>query len=1006
MLARLNVRTRLFVILVPALIGLGAFAGLGIQSRIDARDDAARGLSVSRTALAASRFAGAVRTERMLTVAATVGGASSKTSAGVDEQVARTDVAAHLLEITLGELKAQDWPAANAPTASATADQLRSQINALATIRELDLSVPANARSVADAYSGVLATVADTSRAMLSGLPGATTAQTSTHWLQDGIDRESRGAAMALVAAGGDASAAQETADVLAEAGVAFDVFRRETTDAGRDALTLASAQPPVRNSDATLARLGTADQVAGADLVADRWAVEANARMTALAGVGEKLLGDEVDARAASFADAKRTMIWFAVGAFATFIIAALTALVISRTITTSLRRLGRAAREIADEQLPALVESLRGADGPPPALGFTEIDVDDHHELGAVAEALNGLARTASDVAAQQHATLRKGISDIFVNLARRNQTLLDRQIEFIDRLEANEEDPDQLENLFRLDHLATRMRRNAESLLVLAGAEAPRRRARDVALTDVIRVAVGEVEDFARIAFGEVEPVQTLGAAAVDIAHLLSELMENGTQYSPPDREVEVLGHREVDGGYRIRVIDQGVGMTDGQLDSANALLAKPPAIGLSISRSLGFVVVATLAARHGISVTIARNASGGITADVGIPRILITSADEATDAAAVGAAAKPAGANGAQPTTTPTAPTGVTHQPLAARPQPSHEPMSAPAISSDLIPDVAPAERLDDALPIGERFDEGLYSLLSGLPAVNRDEATGPVDWYRQTAEGESDEPSAPAAMAPPVAPPATSSSSAQEASSSSAQEASSSSAQEAFPSSAQEAFPSGPSFEPSSENSQGSSQGSSPAGGPSGPAGDPAAPSRPHALHRRTAQPPPVPPLPPTVPASSAPPMAAGRPPFGMPSAPPAPPTEAPADWMTPPIVSDVVAPAAETAQDSIIPLAAPDSARERVALHSIDTPPSPPPVTIDGLPVRRPGGNTATFAPMDDHAMAAPSREPGEVRSVLARYRSGLTTGRAVSKMDPETVDPASASQPHNHEES
>ena len=324
MLARLNVRTRLFVILVPALIGLGAFAGLGIQSRIDARDDAARGLSVSRTALAASRFAGAVRTERMLTVAATVGGASSKTSAGVDEQVARTDVAAHLLEITLGELKAQDWPAANAPTASATADQLRSQINALATIRELDLSVPANARSVADAYSGVLATVADTSRAMLSGLPGATTAQSSTHWLQDGIDRESRGAAMALVAAGGDASAAQETADVLAEAGVAFDVFRRETTDAGRDALTLASAQPSVRNSDATLARLGTADQVAGADLVADRWAVEANARMTALAGVGEKLLGDEVDARAASFADAKRTMIWFAVGAFATFIIAA----------------------------------------------------------------------------------------------------------------------------------------------------------------------------------------------------------------------------------------------------------------------------------------------------------------------------------------------------------------------------------------------------------------------------------------------------------------------------------------------------------------------------------------------------------------------------------------------------------------------------------------------------------------------------------------------------------
>ncbi len=163
--------------------------------------------------------------------------------------------------------------------------------------------------------------------------------------------------------------------------------------------------------------------------------------------------------------------------------------------------------------------------------------------------------------EVAEEQAALLRKGIGDIFVNLARRNQTLLDRQIEFIDQLEANEEDPDQLENLFKLDHLATRMRRNAESLLVLAGAEPPRRRARPVALADVVRVAIGEVEDFTRINLLSLDEATVGGNAAVDLAHLLSELMENATQFSPPDSHGR--GRRPPDRRRRLhrsRVTDQ--------------------------------------------------------------------------------------------------------------------------------------------------------------------------------------------------------------------------------------------------------------------------------------------------------------------------------------------------------------------------------------------------------------------------------------------------------------
>ena len=174
-----------------------------------------------------------------------------------------------------------------------------------------------------------------------------------------------------------------------------------------------------------------------------------------------------------------------------------------------------------------------------------LTPIDINSKDEIGQLADAFNSIQQVTVEVAEEQAALLRKGIGDIFINLARRNQTLLDRQIEFIDQLEANEEDPDQLDNLFKLDHLATRMRRNAESLLVLAGAEPPRRRGRPVALADVVRVAIGEVEDFARIQLLALDDATVGGNVAVDLAHLLSELMENATHFSPPDTTVEIVG-----------------------------------------------------------------------------------------------------------------------------------------------------------------------------------------------------------------------------------------------------------------------------------------------------------------------------------------------------------------------------------------------------------------------------------------------------------------------------
>ena len=252
---------------------------------------------------------------------------------------------------------------------------------------------------------------------------------------------------------------------------------------------------------------------------------------------------------------------------------------------------------------------------------------------EIAQLSKAFSEIQSVTVEVAEEQGTLLRRGISDIFVNLARRNQSLLDRQIDFIDQLESREENPDQLENLFRLDHLATRMRRNAESLLVLAGADPTRRRGRPVDLADVVRVAMGEIEDFSRIQLVSIDGATVAGSVAVDLAHLMSELMENATQFSPPETDVEVVGHQSGDGSYQITLSDRGIGMSVEQLSVANETLSEPPIIGLELSRSLGFTVVSRLAHRLGVAVRLAGSTQGGVTALITIPAEMVGQADVA-------------------------------------------------------------------------------------------------------------------------------------------------------------------------------------------------------------------------------------------------------------------------------------------------------------------------------------------------------------------------------------
>ncbi len=359
--------------------------------------------------------------------------------------------------------------------------------------------------------------------------------------------------------------------------------------------------------------------------------ATDVQGENTQFAKIGSDFVGNLTHDINVRRSNAVRAAQYYVLFAFLVILAAVVLAILIARSITLRVHKLTVAADRLSHEQLPRLVDSLKNPaedDVGYLTSSFADIDVRGSDEIGHLAGAFNRIQGVAVEVATEQAQLLRKGIGDMFVNLARRNQGLLDRQIEFIDQLEAAEEDPDQLENLFRLDHLATRMRRNAESLLVLAGAEPNRRRGKPVPLADVVRAAVGEVEDFARIDMLQFDEVLVASNAALDIAHLLSELMENSANFSPPDSRVEVVGHRTKAEGYVISVADHGIGMTAEQLAEANDLLARPPLVGLALSRSLGFIVIGRLAARFGIAVRLMPSPSGGTTAMVSLPPSLIT------------------------------------------------------------------------------------------------------------------------------------------------------------------------------------------------------------------------------------------------------------------------------------------------------------------------------------------------------------------------------------------
>ncbi len=298
-----------------------------------------------------------------------------------------------------------------------------------------------------------------------------------------------------------------------------------------------------------------------------------------------------------------------------------------VGRSMTRPLRRLRTGALDVAGVRLPETVRRMTKGDVTDAPLEVDPIDVDSTDEIGEVARAFDQVHREAVRLAANE-AALRGNVNAMFVNLSRRSQSLVERQIRLIDDLEQGEQDPDRLANLFQMDHLATRMRRNSENLLVLAGHELSRQRTEPVALVDVLRAAVSEIEQYERV-IPNIQPgISVRGQTVNDVVHLLSELAENATTFSPADTPVNVSGHLLNSGGALLDITDRGVGMDADEMAHANWRLDNPPVVDVAVSRRMGLFVVARLAARHGIRVRLRPASMGGLTALVWLPDEVIT------------------------------------------------------------------------------------------------------------------------------------------------------------------------------------------------------------------------------------------------------------------------------------------------------------------------------------------------------------------------------------------
>lgn len=444
------------------------------------------------------------------------------------------------------------------------------------------------------------------------------------------LAREDALIASALTARKITAAEARELSDHVAHRQVYYETNLEMLPRRERDTFEeywRSPATAPLRDAEERVIAAGPGDDLPASD--SERWQQAATPVLDNLAGEAADA-GDRYQdrVRPAAYSVFVRAGVAGVLG-FLALLVSVVVSVRIGRDLVRALSRLRKEAHEVSGVRLPSVMRRLAAGEHVDVETEAPRLEYD-KDEIGQAGQALNTLQRAAVEAAVRQ-ADMRRGVSEVFVNLARRNQVLLHRQLSLLDTMERRTEDTEELADLFRLDHLTTRMRRHAEGLVILSGAAPSRQWRKPIQLMDVVRAAVAEVEDYERIEVRRLPRIGVGGPAVADLTHLIAELLENATVFSPPHTAVQVLGER-VANGFTLEIHDRGLGMAPDALLDANLRLAETPEFELSDTDRLGLFVVSRLAQRQNVRVSLQQSPYGGTTAVVFIPAALLTEAPE--------------------------------------------------------------------------------------------------------------------------------------------------------------------------------------------------------------------------------------------------------------------------------------------------------------------------------------------------------------------------------------
>ena len=625
-----RLRTKLIAVLLIPMLTVLALITLHVRTDLQHADQLAELAAHSRVDAGVNAVVNELQRERDLTVRYV----ASQRRTGLDEvrdQRTRVDQAAGAFAHNLAAQQSM-----LSPSSAAELREAQSRLDALPGLRYSGEFSDASANTVRTSYSDLISGILDLCDQAVAEIADAEVARlrlagNALARIKDqmSVERAVLGQAFAEGEVDDDRLRALLGAD--AQLTAAQNDYRKFATDAEQRIYAETVAGPAVQTAnnlfEQAITRTENEQSLSGLD--SREWDQAISATIDLTYQLQQSLQVRTQDRCDALATDARRSAIINAASVFGALLLCAVLAVVIGRSLLRPLRTLRNTAFDVAEHRLPAAVDEIL-ADPHPDFMaahrGVAPVPVFTREEVGQVARAFDAVHGRAVRLAGEQ-ALLRENINAMFVNLSKRSQDLVERQLGVLDRMEADEQDPDTLGGLFELDHLATRMRRNSENLLVLSGHEFNDAQAEPVAAEEIIGAALSEVEHYQRIELTEMPEIAVRGEACNDVVHVISELLENATLYSPPDKTVTVVSSLADDGSWHVHITDQGAGMPQPEIDRVNRRLANPPAVDVEVSRRMGLFVVATLAKRHDIRVRL-RSADGrGLVATVVVPARLV-------------------------------------------------------------------------------------------------------------------------------------------------------------------------------------------------------------------------------------------------------------------------------------------------------------------------------------------------------------------------------------------